>query len=94
TSTPVGGGALPGVELPSYVVALSGPNGQAGGWGQGLAAILRQGPVPVIARVHEDQVWLDVRSLAEDELKVVAEMVTAAVGKLVAGRGRPDERGG
>ena len=94
TSTPVGGGALPGVELPSYVVALSGRNGQAGGWGQGLAAILRQGPVPVIARVHEDQVWLDVRSLTEDELKVVAEMVTAAVGKLVAGGGRPDERGG
>lgn len=57
----VGGGSLPGQVLPSFAVRL-------GGGGQALAARLRRADPPVIARVRDDDVWLDVRTvLPRDE---------------------------
>ena len=57
----VGGGSLPGQVLPSFAVRLAGS-------GQSLAARLRRADPPVIARVRDDDVWLDVRTvLPRDE---------------------------
>jgi L-seryl-tRNA(Ser) seleniumtransferase len=63
TSRP-GGGALPLLELDGPAVAL---NGSA----PDLAAQLRNGTPPVIARVHEGRVLLDPRTIADDELELV-----------------------
>ncbi len=57
----VGGGSLPGFELDSWVVALDGPDPEA------LAARLRGASVPVLARVRDDRLLLDVRTLLDDD---------------------------
>ena len=58
TRAPVGGGSLPGFELPSTAVALS-----AAGGAEALARALRHAAVPVIGRVAGDRVLLDARTL-------------------------------
>jgi L-seryl-tRNA(Ser) seleniumtransferase len=63
TSRP-GGGALPLLELEGPAVALNGSAAE-------LAAQLRNGTPPVIARVHEGRVLLDPRTIADDELELV-----------------------
>jgi L-seryl-tRNA(Ser) seleniumtransferase len=53
----IGGGALPGGELPSWGVAIDDRDAD------GLAAQLRAGDPPVIARVDAGQVLLDLRTV-------------------------------
>jgi L-seryl-tRNA(Ser) seleniumtransferase len=62
----VGGGALPLLELPGPVVALSGASPDA------LAARLRAADPPVIGRIEHDRLLLDPRTLADDEIDLVA----------------------
>jgi L-seryl-tRNA(Ser) seleniumtransferase len=63
----VGGGALPGVTLPSAGLAVTPPDGDA----DGLAARLRRPPsgTPVVARVEDGRVVLDLRTVppADDD---------------------------
>jgi L-seryl-tRNA(Ser) seleniumtransferase len=59
TQARVGGGAVPLLELESFACALEG--------GDGLAASLRAGDPPVVARVQEGRVLLDCRTLTDDE---------------------------
>ena len=59
TRARVGGGAVPLLELESFACALDG--------GDGLAASLRGGDPPVVARVQEGRVLLDCRTLTDDE---------------------------
>lgn len=54
----LGSGALPDQVLPSRAVAVSADSGKAL---TGLAARLRRLPVPVIARVSDGRLWLDMR---------------------------------
>jgi L-seryl-tRNA(Ser) seleniumtransferase len=54
----VGGGSLPGFELDSWAVVLQ-PSDSA----EGLARGLREATPPVLARIREDRVLLDVRTL-------------------------------
>ena len=69
-----GGGALPLVELPGPAVSLApGPEGAGA-----LAARLRRGDPPLIARVHDDRVLLSARTLAEDEIPLAAGCVASA----------------
>ena len=71
--SPVGGGSLPGFELGSWVVALSGSTSA-----EELAARLRAAAVPVIARVRDSQVLIDVRTLLpDDEVAVEAALAGA-----------------
>ena len=56
----IGSGALPLEEIPSAGLALRGGSPDA------LAARLRALPVPVIGRIAQDALWLDLRAL-EDE---------------------------
>jgi L-seryl-tRNA(Ser) seleniumtransferase len=69
-----GGGTLPGVEIPSFVVALApGPAVAAR-----LEAALRAGSPPMVARVQAGQVWLDVRTLYDEDDAEIARVVQAA----------------
>jgi L-seryl-tRNA(Ser) seleniumtransferase len=62
TST-VGGGAMPTAELPSFAVTVGEP--------EALDRKLRGAAVPVIARIEDGRLWLDVRTIADDELEAV-----------------------
>ncbi len=70
----VGGGAFPAAELATTLVSLAG--GATGA--SGLAARLRLGDPPVIARVEQDRVLVDPRTLRPaDEAPLVAAFVAA-----------------
>ncbi|MBI4339830.1 MAG: L-seryl-tRNA(Sec) selenium transferase [Chloroflexi bacterium] len=61
----VGAGSLPGETLPTWLVALDPAGGDGGA--DALAARLRSGDPPVIARIAEGQVVLDPRTLLPGE---------------------------
>jgi L-seryl-tRNA(Ser) seleniumtransferase len=74
----IGGGAAPGKSLPSFALALPG-----GAWGATeLARRLRMLPTPVVARVEDNCVLLDLRTVdAEDDAYLAQQL-----GKLAEGR--------
>ena len=71
----VGGGSLPGETLPTWALALDAA-GVTGG-AEGLMRQLRQGRPPVVARVEDDRVLFDPRTVAPEE---DAELLTALRG--------------
>lgn len=71
----VGGGSLPTTELPTVLVAVKADTFSA----QQLALSLRDRETPVVARIHEGEVVLDVRTL-QNELEV--ETVARALADL------------
>jgi L-seryl-tRNA(Ser) seleniumtransferase len=71
--SPVGGGSLPGFELEGFVVALAAPGGA-----ERFAARLREAPVPVLARVREAKVVIDVRTLLDGDEALVEAAVRRA----------------
>ncbi|OGL60132.1 MAG: L-seryl-tRNA(Sec) selenium transferase [Candidatus Tectomicrobia bacterium RIFCSPLOWO2_12_FULL_69_37] len=76
TTGKVGGGALPLAELPSRAVALA-PGGLSP---DETEERLRRNDPPVIARIHEDRVLLDLRCVREDELPLLARALRALAG--------------
>lgn len=62
----VGGGSLPGVLLPSFAIS---PRGDA----KALEEKLRGHEPPIIGRIHEGRFLLDVRTLWENDLSILAE---------------------
>lgn len=68
----VGGGAMPLARLPSFACILT------VGQPAGFLERLRGAAAPVIGRIVEGAVALDVRCLAEEELGLVADAVQAA----------------
>ena len=73
----IGSGSLPVDRLPSAALVLT-PRVQGKGEGTALKALetrLRDLPVPVIGRVHEGALWLDLRCL-EDEAQFLAQLAT------------------
>ena len=62
----VGGGAAPDSEIPTWVIAIRGRERSA----ESLLAGLRRNDPPIVARVSEDRVLLDLRTVlpGEDEL--------------------------
>lgn len=70
----IGSGALPVESLDSYALTLT-PTTKRGRGGalKRLASALRDLPVPVIGRVHEDALWLDLRCL-DDEPAFVEQL--------------------
>ena len=61
----VGGGALPLTELPSYAVAIEPLQISAAE----LDRRFRKLEIPVIGRIHEDRLLLDMRTFSEDAVK-------------------------
>jgi L-seryl-tRNA(Ser) seleniumtransferase len=62
----VGGGSLPGETLPTALIALRGEQPVE------LARRLRKAATPVVARIRDDQVLLDLRTVLDDEALVAA----------------------
>jgi len=81
TRAPAGGGSLPGFDLPSFAVRLRPGGGRGGGAGR-LAAALRRGRPPVIARLAEGAVLLDARTLLPGDEERIAAALRAAVSSL------------
>jgi len=75
----IGSGALPVESLESFALTLT-PTGKRGHGGalKRLTAALRALPVPVIGRIHEDALWLDLRCL-DDEAAFVAQLSQLSV---------------
>ena len=76
TERPVGGGCAPGQLLKGSAVAVT-----ARAFGaDALAARLRAAPVPVVARISEGRLLLDVSTMLPEELAPAAEAVKAGCG--------------
>ena len=71
----VGGGSFPGAKLKTWLVALHPPHPTP----DIVAARLRAGDPPVIARIAGDRVVLDPRTIFPEQLEVVARAVRAAL---------------
>jgi L-seryl-tRNA(Ser) seleniumtransferase len=69
----VGGGCMPLAAPGSWAVALPGARAAE------LHEQLRAGAPPIVARIVDDEVWLDVRCLSDTELEVVARAVQRAL---------------
>jgi L-seryl-tRNA(Ser) seleniumtransferase len=65
----VGGGAMPEQNISSWAVAVR-PGGMTI---HQLEKSLRRAPVPVIGRVEDDRLLLDMRTVDDDELDVLVE---------------------
>lgn len=65
----IGGGTMPGIDIPSYVISVNVDSLSA----DRLEHRLRSNSIPIIARIFKDNVLLDVRTMEDEELKIVAE---------------------
>lgn len=65
----VGGGSLPGETLPTALLALDVPSPDT------FAAALRREPTPIIARIADDRVLFDPRTVQAEEDRAVVESV-------------------
>ena len=84
TTGKAGGGALPLLELPSHAVVArpaAGAGGRAAVSVAGLEEGLRRAPLPVVVRVAQDALYLDVLTLELEELPLVAEAVAWALAR-------------
>ena len=72
----VGGGALPLQVLPTRVVALRIPEGAGG-----LESRLRLGSPPLLVRIKDDRVLLDLRTVASQDDGAILARVLEAVGQ-------------
>jgi L-seryl-tRNA(Ser) seleniumtransferase len=70
TST-VGGGAMPTAELPSFAVTLAGASADE------LDARLRAAHVPVVGRIADGRMWLDVRTLLAGDAEAIEHALRA-----------------
>jgi L-seryl-tRNA(Ser) seleniumtransferase len=93
SSAQAGGGSMPLKELPSHAVRIrfpeppvaDGPLPHAGTpTVSALDAELRRAPLPVVARVAQDSLHLDVMALDEGDLEAVAESVAWSIERVVA----------
>ena len=86
----VGGGTLPGVELPTWLVAIRPKHLSV----DELARRLRTGEPPVVGRIADDQLLIDPRTLlAGDQDRVAAALPAALDRQAQATRGADDASG-
>jgi L-seryl-tRNA(Ser) seleniumtransferase len=76
TASEAGGGALPGVELPSWAVAVLPLTGRVEAWERAL----REHTPPVLARIAEGRLLLDVRTLGPEDTDPLVEALAEAAG--------------
>ena len=71
-----GGGTLPLHEIPSYAVRLVDETGDA----DAVAEKLRSADPPVVGRVGEKRIWLDVRTLLDGDEETILQAVSTYLG--------------
>ena len=74
----VGGGALPGEVIESCGVTVRGKTIAC----EELEEKLRKGKPPVICRVEKDRIWLDMRTIQDEEIPQVAERLNKIFGDM------------
>ena len=74
----VGGGSLPGETLPTWLLTID--VGDAPGGATALAARLRASDPPVVARIDNDRVTIDPRTVLPGQEEPLARALHAAVG--------------
>ncbi len=79
-----GGGTLPGVDLPGWALKVV----PRGGSAATLATALRVGQPPIVARVADGAVWLDVRTFSDAEARIVARRLEGLLTRGGVGEGR------
>jgi L-seryl-tRNA(Ser) seleniumtransferase len=67
TTTYVGGGVAPMKGLPSYAVSVTHPDFTA----EEIASRLRENDPPIVARVEEDRVYFEMRTIRPDEQNLI-----------------------
>jgi L-seryl-tRNA(Ser) seleniumtransferase len=60
----VGGGTMPGVEIPTFVIAISYPDFDS----QQLFNLLRLGEPAIVTRLKDDRVLIDFRTVTDEEM--------------------------
>jgi L-seryl-tRNA(Ser) seleniumtransferase len=83
TNARAGGGSLPMKDIPSHAVRIR----LGGATITALEAALRRAPTPVVARVAQDSIYLDVLALGDDEIELVAESLSWAAAQTVGAIG-------
>ncbi len=78
SSARAGGGSMPLAEVPSHAVRIRLPEPPVAA----LENALRCAPVPVVARVSQDSLYLDVLALDERDVDAVADSVAWAVDRV------------
>jgi len=73
----VGGGAAPTEEIPTSLMAVSCATQSAAG----LEVQLRSGQIPVVARIQENRLVLDLRTVFEEQEEDLARAVSALAGE-------------
>ena len=74
----VGGGSLPGETLTTWLLTLGA--GDTPGGAQAVAARLRAGEPPVVARIEDDRVVIDPRTVLPGQEESLARALRAAMG--------------
>ena len=72
-----GGGSSPVGEIPTALLAIEDPSGDAGP----IEARLRRGDPPVVARIHEGRLLLDLRTVLPEQDAALAACLAAAWSK-------------
>ncbi|MCK4425619.1 MAG: L-seryl-tRNA(Sec) selenium transferase, partial [Deltaproteobacteria bacterium] len=80
TISRVGGGALPLQRLKSVAVALT-PGNKAFSAAR-IESELRKNEPPVIVRIEEDQVLMDIRTVQEEDYRIITQAVASAHSRL------------
>lgn len=70
-ATAIGGGAAPGATVPSFALSVE----VAGKSADGLASELRRGDPPIVGRIEEDRLLLDLRTVWPGQDRQVAEAI-------------------
>jgi L-seryl-tRNA(Ser) seleniumtransferase len=68
----IGGGSAPGSKLPTCLVAIERPGSSAAS----LLTALRRLSTPIVARIHDDRVVLDLRTVFDEQDAVLAELLS------------------
>jgi len=78
-----GGGSLPLEDIPTWVVAVTSQSLKV----PALEESLRRADPPVIARIRENRLILDMRTVSDDEVPLVVEAFRAAGGEMETEQG-------
>jgi L-seryl-tRNA(Ser) seleniumtransferase len=74
-SSQVGGGAMPLERLETYVVAIK-PNNKSI---EEVEMLLRHSDIPIVSRIYKDRILFDVRTLFNDEYKIIVDSLDKIV---------------